>query len=74
MSYRADDLHPEQSVVHGEVEIAVALKGRALLWRGILDTHSDRDNFYVSYRRELLENVALIRKKTWEATVPRDGQ
>jgi putative CocE/NonD family hydrolase len=74
MSYRADDLHPEQSVVHGEVEIAVALKGRALLWRGILDTHSDRDNFYVSYRRELLENGALIRKKTWEATVPRDGQ
>jgi uncharacterized protein len=74
MSYRADDVHPEQSSVHGEVEMAVTLTGRALLWRGVLDTRSDRDNFYVSYRRELLENGTLIRKKSWEATVPRDGQ
>jgi len=74
MVYRADDLHPEISSVHGEAEMAVALKDRALLWRGILDTRSDRENFYVQYQRELVENGKIIRSKSWQATVPRDGQ
>jgi uncharacterized protein len=74
MVYRADDRHPETSSIHGEVEMAVALKDRALLWRGILDTRSDQENFYVQYKRELIENGKVIRSKQWEATVPRDGQ
>jgi len=74
MNYEADDLHPEQSAVRGEAEMMITLTGRTLLWRGILDTHSDRDNFYISYRRELLENGTLVRTKSWQATVPRDGQ
>ena len=74
MVYRADDLHPEISSVHGEAEMAVALKDRALLWRGILDTRSDRENFYVRYQREFVENGKIIRSKSWQATVPRDGQ
>jgi uncharacterized protein len=74
MSYRADDLHPEKSSVHGEVEMSVALKDRTLLWRGILDTRSDRDVFHVRYERQLLENGTMIRTRSWEATVPRDGQ
>jgi putative CocE/NonD family hydrolase len=74
MLYRADDLHPETSSVHGEVEMSVGLKERALLWRGILDTRSDTGNFYVQYKRELLENGKIIRSKVWQATVPRDGQ
>lgn len=74
MVYRADDLHPENSSVHGEVEIEVRLKDRTLLWRGILDSHSDAQFFYVQYGRELVENGTLIRSKSWQATVPRDGQ
>jgi len=67
-------LHPEVSSVHGEAEMAVKLAGRDLLWRGILDAHSDRQNFYVQYQRELRENGKIIRSKLWDATVPRDGQ
>lgn len=74
MLYRADDLHPEKSSVHGEVEMSIGLKERALLWRGILDTRSDTENFYVQYKRELLENGKIIRGRLWQATVPRDGQ
>jgi uncharacterized protein len=74
MTYRADDVHPETSSVHGEAETAVQLKGRALLWRGSLDARSDQQNFYVQYQRELIENGKTIRSKTWQATVPRDGQ
>jgi hypothetical protein len=54
--------------------MAVKLAGRDLLWRGILDAHSDRQNFYVQYQRELRENGKIIRSKLWDATVPRDGQ
>jgi uncharacterized protein len=74
MVYRADDLHPEKSSVHGEAEMTVALKGRALVWRGFLDTSSDQENFYVQYRRELVENGTIIRSRSWQATVPRDNQ
>lgn len=74
MVYRADDLHPEKSSVHGEAEMAVALKDRALIWRGFLDTRSDQNNFYVQYRRELVENGKIIRSRSWQATVPRDNQ
>jgi hypothetical protein len=74
MQYRADDPHPEVSSVHGEAEMAVKLTGRDLLWRGVLDAHSDQQNFYVQYQRELRENGKLIRSKLWEAIVARDEQ
>lgn len=74
LQFHADDLHPETASVHGEAEISVQLKGRLLLWRGIMDTRSDRDFFYLSYKRELVENGKLIRTKDWTAKVPRDNQ
>jgi putative CocE/NonD family hydrolase len=74
MQYKADDLHPEASSIHGEVEMTVNLPGRVLVWRGILDERSDAENFYVQYARELRENGALIRTRVWTSTVPRDGQ
>jgi predicted acyl esterase len=74
MQYRASDLHPEQAGVHGEAQMKVQLPGRELLWRGILDLSSDGGNFHVSYARELLENGKLIRQRSWQADIPRDGQ
>ena len=74
MIYTADDLHPASSSVHGEAETTVTLPGRELRWRGILDTTSDVENFYVAYKRELYENGALIRTRQWKSEVPRDGQ
>jgi hypothetical protein len=73
-STKHDDLNPQTSSVHGEAEMAVGLKDRALLWRGILDARSDQRYFYVQYKRELVENGIVIRSKQWQATVPRDGQ
>ena len=74
MLFKADDRHPETSSVHGEAETTVTLPGRTLRWLGVLDTTSDRDNFYVGFRRELYENGTLLRTRTWQSTVPRDGQ
>jgi uncharacterized protein len=72
--YRAEDAHPELSSVHSEVTKSVLLKDRALVWRGVLDAHSDAQNFYLDFKRELSENGKLIRTRQWQSTIPRDGQ
>ncbi len=74
MQYHADDGHPELSSVHGEAQTSVRLRNRELLWRAVIDTRSDAENFYVDVRRELLENGKPIRSRAWQATIPRDSQ
>jgi uncharacterized protein len=74
MVYRADDLHPETSSVHGEASMSVSLKERALEWRTLLDVRSDLQSFYVDFSRELREGGKLIRRKEWHEAIPRDGQ
>ena len=74
MLYHASDRHPDESSVHGEAETAVHLKNRELLWRAVIDTRSDLQNFYIDVKRELFENGRQIRSKSWQATVPRDSQ
>lgn len=74
LTYDADDSHPEASTVHGEAEIAMALKDRTLTWRGHLTLTSDVHNFYYKYVRELYQDGKLLKQKTWEETVPRDHQ
>jgi hypothetical protein len=74
MLFRADDLHPEQSSVHGDTVMTVSLKDRQLEWRTLTDTRSDLQNFYIEVTRELHENGKLIRRKQWQSTIARDGQ
>jgi len=74
LTYEADDNHPETSAVHGEAEIAMALKDKTLTWRGHLTLTSDAKNFYYKYIRELYQDGNLLKQKTWEETVPRDDQ
>ena len=74
MLFRADDLHPDQSSVHGETVMTVRLKERLLEWRTLIDTRSDVQSFYIEVTRELRENDKLIRRKQWQSTIPRDGQ
>jgi uncharacterized protein len=72
--YRADDVHPERSSVLGESAMTVRLTDRELVWRTVLDVHSDEKNFYLDVKRELSENGKLIRNRHWQDTVARDGQ
>jgi len=52
----------------------VQIDGRNLVWQGVLDFRSDRDNFYYTYTRRLFEGDQLIREKTWKETIARDFQ
>ena len=74
LTYEIADAHPEKMSVHGEAETTIALKDRALVWRGHLSVTSDAKNFYYKYTRELLKDGTLIKTKNWEETVPRDHQ
>jgi putative CocE/NonD family hydrolase len=72
--YRAQDEHPEAARIASEMKRTVEIGGRNLVFQGVLDFRSDRDHFYYSYTRRLLEGDAVLREKTWKETIPRDFQ
>jgi hypothetical protein len=74
LSYAAADDNPAVSSVRGEAETKIELKGRVVLFKSVLELHSDAKNFFYQYERDLLENGKLIRTKTWKETIPRDHQ
>jgi predicted acyl esterase len=72
--YEVRDEHPEAASVTSDMKRVVQVDGRHLVWQGILDFRSDRENFYYTYTRRLSENGRLIREKTWKEIIPRDYQ
>ena len=76
MVYRADDVHPERSSLHGETTMTVRLEAgkRVLVWRAVHDVRSDQQDFHIQVTRELTENGKRLRQRQWESAIPRDGQ
>ena len=72
--YEINDRAPADATVTGTHRMQVELPGRTLVWDAELTFHSDRDNFFYSYRRRLSENGKPVREKTWNQTIPRDYQ
>jgi predicted acyl esterase len=72
--YEAQDAHPEAASVTSEMKRTVQIDGRNLVFQGVLDFRSDRENFYYTYTRRLFEEDQQIREKTWKETIPRDYQ
>ncbi|HUD70481.1 MAG TPA: CocE/NonD family hydrolase [Dongiaceae bacterium] len=71
--HETNDLHPETTSVLGEYRTEITLKGRVLVFEARLTFKSNRDTFFYTYVRRLLENGALVREKTWTDAIPRDG-
>ena len=74
ITHEAQDDHPETTSVLGEYRTTVELKDRTLTWEARLSFRSDRENFYYTYTRRLLQDGALVREKSWDDTIPRDHQ
>jgi hypothetical protein len=72
--YEVHDDRPDAASLRSDHKTTVRLDGRTLLFQGLLDFSSDRDHFFYSYTRRLLENGELLREKTWNETIPRDHQ
>jgi len=74
ITYLADDNHPDISSVEGDSDIIMQLKAYTLRWKGLLTLSSDAQNFYYKYTRQLFKDGEQIRRKEWQATIPRDHQ
>ena len=72
LTYEVEDDHPEVNRVQGIADSTYVLKNRTIAYRGKLEVHSDRTNFYYSYTRKVLENGRVVRQKTWQEAIPRD--
>ena len=74
MTYKVQDGHPESSSLAALAWTRVNLRGRTLLWKVDLSLSSDRRWFHYRFTRTLTENSARVRRKTWQADIPRDHQ
>jgi uncharacterized protein len=73
--HETQDDHPEATSMRGDHRTVVELEGgRTLAWEAELLFRSDRESFYYTYTRRLIENGGLVRQKTWTDTIPRDFQ
>ncbi|HKQ97308.1 MAG TPA: hypothetical protein VJV75_05500, partial [Candidatus Polarisedimenticolia bacterium] len=71
--HETSDAHPETTSVVGEYRTEIVLKDRTLVFEARLTFKSNRDTFFYTYVRRLLENGALVRERTWTDAIPRDG-
>jgi len=71
--HETSDLHPETTSVIGDYRTEITLKDRVLVFEARLTFKSNRDTFFYTYVRRLLENGVLVRERTWTDAIPRDG-
>src|SRR3984957_6722310 len=74
LTYEASDADSSVSSIHGEADTIIDAGDRDIVWRSHLQLKSDAQNFYYEYRRELVVNDRVVRKKSWKETIPRDHQ
>jgi len=74
ITHRVNDLDPADASVTGDYSIIVEKPDQVLIWRGIIDWHSDEDNFYFRYTKSVTSDEELLKERVWGKTIPRDHQ
>ena len=72
--HKTHDLEPEKTSVHTDYTATVELTDRTLTWEGVLELKGDREFFYLTYTRRLLDGENVLREKSWEEKIRRDFQ
>ena len=72
--YQTSELNPADSSFLGIREHQLRKGKRALRFKTTMDIRSDKMNFYVIFRRELLRDGQPDIVKEWKETIPRDLQ
>jgi predicted acyl esterase len=72
--YQTNELDPADSRFLGVREHQLLKERRALRLRMIIDIRSDRENFHIICRRELMEEGQPALIKEWKEKIPRDLQ
>jgi len=74
ITHQTNDRRPDQTSVVGDYAITIRLPERVLLFQGVLEFRSDREDFHIVYTRRLKRDDELIRERTWHESFPRDFQ
>jgi putative CocE/NonD family hydrolase len=72
--YQTNELDPADSRFLGVREHQLKKVGRAFRFRTTIDIRSDRENFYIVFLRELMEDGRSALVKEWKEKIPRDLQ
>ncbi|MBW4696303.1 MAG: CocE/NonD family hydrolase [Aphanocapsa lilacina HA4352-LM1] len=74
VQYRLEDTHPERAGLVGTCTERFTVDGRTTEWRGRTEIASDLTTFHYRHHRQLLRDGTVVRERTWQEAVPRDGQ
>jgi hypothetical protein len=74
IEHRTSDSNPARTSVVGRYKVTQELQGRTLEFEQEVEFMSDKENFYLTFHRWVLEDGELFAEKNWEETLPRDFQ
>lgn len=74
IEHRTSDTNPAHTSVVGRYKVTQELQNRTLEFEQEVEFTSDKENFYLSFHRWVLEDGKLFAEKTWEEVLPRDYQ
>jgi putative CocE/NonD family hydrolase len=74
IEHRTSDSNPARTSVIGRYKVTQELQGRTLEFEQEVEFMSDKENFYLTFHRWVLEDGELFAEKNWEETLPRDFQ
>jgi hypothetical protein len=73
LRYEVADDRPAEACARGEARTEVHLPERLLIFSSVLELDGDAESLRYRFRRELRQDGALIRERSWERRYRRDG-
>jgi uncharacterized protein len=73
LRYEVDDEWPALAAARGEARTEVHLPDRLLIFSSVLDLDGDEETLRYRFRRELRCDGVLVRERSWERRIRRDG-
>jgi len=72
--YQTNDKVPANSKFKGETIRTIKLKDRTLKLKTLISLHSDENNFYARFTRQIYKGKILVKERIWKETIPREFQ
>jgi len=74
IEHRTSDTNPAHTSVVGRYKVTQELQDRTLEFEQEVEFTSDKDNFYLSFHRWVLEDGKMFAENIWQEEIPRDYQ
>jgi hypothetical protein len=74
MAYQSHAENPGASSFRSRARTVIEVRNRPVELVTTVRIESDPDSFHVLFTRQIHENDALVRERTWEETIPRRFQ